>query len=78
MINKGKLAAFVNDVLVETEIEEGHDEIVEKALRRLKENNLYVKPEKYTWKVRKIEFLEVVIEPNGIEMEREKVDKVLS
>jgi len=78
MINKGKLATFVNDVLVETEIEEGHDEIVEKALRRLKENNLYVKPEKYTWKVRKIEFLEVVIEPNGIEMEREKVDKVLS
>ena len=46
MINKGKLAAFVNDVLVETEIEEGHDEIVEKVLKRLEENDLYVKPEK--------------------------------
>ena len=78
MINEGKVTTFVDDVLVGTETEEGHDEIVEKALRRLKENNLYVKPEKYTWKVRKIEFLEVVIEPNGIEMEREKVDKVLS
>ena len=30
------------------------------------------------WKVQKIEFLDVVIGPNGIEMEKEKVDGVLS
>jgi len=30
------------------------------------------------WKVKKIGFLEVVIEPNRIEMEKEKVDGVLS
>jgi len=65
-------------VLVGTETEEGHDEIVEKVLRRLKKNNLYVKPEKCTWKVRKIRFLGVVIGPSGIEMEKEKVDGVLS
>ena len=35
MINEGKVAAFVDDVLVETETEEGHDEIVEEVLRRL-------------------------------------------
>ena len=35
MINKGKVAAFVDDVLVGTETEEGHDEIVEEVLRRL-------------------------------------------
>jgi len=78
MINKGKVAAFVDDVLVGTETEEGHNEIVEKVLRRLKKNNLYVKPEKCTWKVRKIRFLGVVIGPSGIEMEKEKVDGVLS
>jgi len=78
MINKGKVAAFVDDVLVGTETEEGHDEIVEKVLRRLKKNNLYVKPEKCTWKVRKIRFLGVVIGPSGIEIEKEKVDGVLS
>jgi len=78
LINKGKVPAFVNNVLVGTEIEEGHDEIVEEILRRLEENNLYVKPEKYIWKVRKIGFLGVVIGPNGIEMEKEKVDRVLS
>ncbi len=28
-------------------MEEGHNEIVEEVLRRLEENNLFVKPEKY-------------------------------
>jgi len=78
LINKKKVAAFVDDMLVRTKTEEGHDEIVEEVLKRLEENNLYVKPEKCVWKVRKIEFLEVVIGPNGIEMKKEKVDGVLS
>jgi len=33
MINEGKVAAFVDDVLVRTETEERHDEIVEKVLK---------------------------------------------
>ena len=51
MINEGKVAAFVDNVLVGTETEEGHDEIVEEVLRRLEENDLYVKPEKCIWKI---------------------------
>jgi len=78
LINEGKVTVFVDDVLVGTETEEGHDKIVEEILRRLEENDLYIKPEKCVWKVRKIGFLGVVIGPNGIEMEEEKVDKVLS
>jgi len=46
LINEGKVTAFVNNVLVRTEMEEGHDEIVEKILRRLEENDLHVKLEK--------------------------------
>jgi len=46
LINKGKVVEFVDDVLVGTEMEEGHDETVEEILRRLEENNLYIKPEK--------------------------------
>jgi len=76
LINKGKVAAFVDDMLVGTETEEGHNKIVEEVLRRLKENNLYIKPEKCVWKVRKIGFLGVVIGPNGIEIEKEKVDGI--
>jgi len=69
LINEGKVAVFIDDVLVEMEVEEGHDEIVEEILRRLEENDLYVKLEKYVWKVRKIGFLGVVIGLDGIEME---------
>jgi len=78
MINEGKVAAFVDNMLIETETEEGHDEIVEEVLKRLEENDLYIKPEKCMWKVQKIGFLEVVIGPDRIEMEKEKVDGVLS
>jgi len=78
LINERKVAAFVNDMLVEIETEEGYDEIVEEILRRLEENDLYIKPEKCVWKVRKIGFLGVVIGPNGIEIEKEKVDGILS
>jgi len=77
LINKGKVAAFVDDMLVGIETEEGHDEIVEEILRRLEENDLYIKSEKYMWKARKIGFLGVVIGPNGIEIEKEKVEGVL-
>jgi len=78
LINEGKVTVFVDDVLVGTEIEEGHDEIVKEVLRRLEENNLYIKLEKCMWKMKKIGFLEVVIGPNGIEMEEKKIDGVLS
>jgi len=46
MINKRKVVAFVDDVLVGTETKEEYNEIVEEVLKRLKENNLYIKPEK--------------------------------
>ncbi len=46
LINIGKVVVFINDMIVGTEEEEEHDEIVEKVVRRLAENNLYVKPEK--------------------------------
>ena len=46
MINKRKVAVFVDNVLIETEKEKGHNELVEEVLRQLEENDLYVKPEK--------------------------------
>ena len=47
LINIGKLVAFIDNIIVETEMEEGHDEIVAEIIKRLEENDLYVKPEKY-------------------------------
>ena len=47
LVVKEKIAVFIDDVMVVTETEEGHDEIVEEVLRRLEENDLFVKPEKW-------------------------------
>jgi len=70
LINQGDMATFIDDILVATDTEEGHDELVEEVLKRLKENDLFVKPEKCKWKVREVEFLGVVIGPKGVEMQK--------
>jgi len=77
IINKGKVAAFVDDILVGMEMEEEHNEIVEEVLRRLEENDLYVKPEKCMWRVQKVPFLGVVMGKRKVEMEEDKVERVL-
>ena len=46
LINMGKVAAFIDDVIVGMEMEEEYDELVAEVIRRLEENDLYVKPEK--------------------------------
>ena len=77
LINTGKVAAFIDDVIVGTETEEEHDKLVAEIIKRLEANDLYVKPEKCKWKVRKVGFLGVVIGLKGIKMEKEKVKGVL-
>jgi len=77
LINTGKVASFINYVIVGTEKEERHDKTVEEVVRRLVENNLYVKPEKYKCKVKKVRFLGVVIKLERIKIEKEKVKEVL-
>ena len=77
LINTGKVAAFIDDVIGGTETEEGHDELVAEVIRRLEENDLYVKPERCKWKVREVGFLGVVIGLEGIKMEEEKMKGVL-
>jgi len=78
LINQGDTATFIDNILVAIDTEEDYDKLVEEVLRRLEENNLLVKPEKCKWKVREVEFLGVVIGPKGVEMQKEKVEGVLS
>ena len=77
LINTGKVVVFIDDVIVGMETEEGHDKLVVEVIKRLEENDLYVKPEKCRWKVKEVGFLGVVIGPEGIKMEEEKVKGVL-
>ena len=47
LINTGKVASFIDDVIIRTEREEGHNELVKEVVKILVENNLYVEPETY-------------------------------
>ena len=51
--------------------------IVEEIVKMLAKNDLYMKLEKYKWKMREVGFLEVVIELKRIKMEKEKVKGIL-
>ena len=77
LINTGEVATFMDNVLVGTEEEKRHNKIVKEVLRRMEENDLYIKPEKYVWKVREIDFLGLVMESGGIKMQEKKVVGVL-
>ena len=77
LVVEEKVVVFIDDVMVATETEEGHNEIVEEVLRRLEENDLFVKPEKYVWKVREVGFLGVIIGEDGVRIEKEKVQGVI-
>jgi len=46
LINQGDTATFIDNILVATDTKEGHNELVKEVLRRLEENDLFVKPEK--------------------------------
>ena len=71
------MASFIDGVIIGMEGEEGHDELVEEVVKRLAENDLYVKLEKCKWKVKKVRFLGVVTGPEEIKMKEEKVKGVL-
>jgi len=77
LINTRVVRSFIDNVIVETEEEKRYNKIVEEVLKRLVENNLYVKLEKYKWKVREVGFLEVVIELEGIKIKKEKAKGIL-
>ena len=76
-INIGEVASFIDDIIVGTEKKERHNEVVEKIVKKLAKNNLYVKPEKYKWKIRGVGFLAVVIKLGEIKTEEEKVKGML-
>jgi len=46
LINTGKVSSFIYDVIVRIDTEEEYNKLVEQVVRRLADNDVYVKPEK--------------------------------
>ena len=77
LIDIGNIAVFIDNILVEMNDEKKYDKIVGKVLRRIKENDLYIKPKKYIQKVKKIDFLGLVIKTEEIKMQEKKMAGIL-
>ena len=45
MISQENIVTFIDDIIVTTDTKKRHDELVEKVLKRLEKNNLFVKLE---------------------------------
>ena len=46
IINQGNTATFIDDIIVAMDTKKGHDKLIEEILKKLEENDLFVKPEK--------------------------------
>src|SRR6202023_3420170 len=67
---------YIDDILISTETEEGHDAIVLEVLKRYKDNDLFLKPEKCFFKVREVEMLGMIIDPEGVKMDPAKLEAI--
>ncbi|QRV98260.1 Retrotransposable element Tf2 protein [Ceratobasidium sp. AG-Ba] len=70
------VVVYMDDILIFSEKEEEHAEHVREVLRILRENNLYAKLAKCEFFVKRVIFLGLVITPEGISMEEEKIKAI--
>ena len=76
LIEEGVVAVYMDDILIYTETLEKHRQVVSRVLQILKENKLYLKPEKCIFEARKIEFLGLILSEKQVEMDPVKIEGV--
>ena len=73
LIAKGIVVVYLDNILIFTEIEEEHEQAVQKVLEVLVEHKLFLCPEKYEFHQKQIEYLGLVILENKVKMDSVKV-----
>ncbi|QRV74613.1 Transposon Tf2-1 polyprotein [Ceratobasidium sp. AG-Ba] len=71
------VVVYMDNILIFSEKEEEHAEHVRQVLKILKDNNLYAKLSKCKFFVKRVVFLGLVITPEGISMEEEKIKAIM-
>jgi hypothetical protein len=69
---------FTDDILIFSKNEEEHDEHLCLVLQKLKENQLYTKPNKCQFWLKEVSFIGHIISKGGISVDPSKVKDVLS
>ena len=70
---------YINDLMIfmEMDHQEEHDRVMLEVLRRLHDNDLFVKPEQCHFRVTEVDFLSMIVSCDGIKMDPEKVNAIL-
>ena len=76
LIAEGKVAVYLDDILIFTITLEEHRIVVDEVLRCLKTHDLYLWPEKCEFEQEKIEYLGLVIQEGEVHMDPSKVEAV--
>src|ERR1700677_491423 len=76
LIDEGHVIVYMDNILVFTKDLEEHRRIVSEVLKRLKENDLFLKPQKCFFKQKEVKFLGLIISEEGIRMDLKKVEGV--
>ena len=73
------VVVYIDNLMIftKTENQAEHNEIILEVLRHLEENNLFVKPEKCTFRATEVDFLGMIVRHDGIKMDQEKVKAIL-
>ena len=73
------VVVYINDLMIftKTENQAEHDKIVLEVLRRLEENDLFMKPKKCTFHTTEVDFLGMIVRCDRIKMDQEKVKAIL-
>ncbi len=63
---------YLDDILIFSDTMENHIRDIRRVLERLRENDLYAKPEKCSFHKNSVEYLGYVVSPDGIGMDPAK------
>ncbi|GBE80361.1 hypothetical protein SCP_0300760 [Sparassis crispa] len=69
LIDEGWMIIYMDDILIFSNNMEEHRQRTLQVLERLKQNDLFVKPEKCTFDSQKVEYLGMIIHPDHIGMD---------
>src|ERR1700683_475967 len=73
LIAQGHVAVYMDDILIFTETDKQHAQVVREVLKILRQNNLFLKPEKCTFHASEVEYLGIIIGHNQVQMDPSKI-----
>jgi len=73
LIDEGVVVVYMDDILTFTETLEEHRRVVQCVLEILKQNNLFLKPEKCIFEATTVEFVGLIISEGKVEMDPVKI-----